>query len=182
MAFELGALRAAVAAHGRVARVVVAGVAGSAPREVGAAMLVWEGGQSGTIGGGALELMAAEAALTHEGLSRHPLGPSLGQCCGGAVTLLTEIYDAEAMAALEGREVIARGPGEAPLAVTRLLDRARARGERPRAAAGAGLDGRACRAARPAALGLGRGPCRARHRGDAGAAAGARHHLGRYLT
>ncbi|MGR3377891.1 xanthine dehydrogenase accessory protein XdhC [Salipiger abyssi] len=131
MAFELGALRAAVAAHGRVARVVVAGVAGSAPREVGAAMLVWEGGQSGTIGGGALELMAAEAALTHEGLSRHPLGPSLGQCCGGAVTLLTEIYDAEAMAALEGREVIARGPGEAPLAVTRLLDRARARGERP---------------------------------------------------
>ncbi|APZ53576.1 xanthine dehydrogenase accessory protein XdhC [Salipiger abyssi] len=131
MAFELDALRAAVAAHGRVARVVVAGVAGSAPREVGAAMLVWEGGQSGTIGGGALELMAAEAAFMHEGLSRHPLGPSLGQCCGGAVTLLTEIYDAEAMAALEGREVIARGPGEAPLAVTRLLDRARARGERP---------------------------------------------------
>ncbi|WP_305794256.1 XdhC family protein, partial [Salipiger sp. D13] len=63
MGFDVEALRAAVAAHGRVARVVVAEVAGSAPREVGAAMLVWPGGQSGTIGGGALELAAAEAAL-----------------------------------------------------------------------------------------------------------------------
>ncbi|MCB1342020.1 MAG: xanthine dehydrogenase accessory protein XdhC, partial [Pseudooceanicola sp.] len=54
MGFDLDALRAAVASHGRVARVVVAAVQGSAPREVGAAMLVWDGGQSGTIGGGAL--------------------------------------------------------------------------------------------------------------------------------
>ena len=41
--------------HGTVARVVIADVAGSAPREVGAAMLVWQSGQSGTIGGGTLE-------------------------------------------------------------------------------------------------------------------------------
>ncbi|NCO17651.1 MAG: xanthine dehydrogenase accessory protein XdhC, partial [Alphaproteobacteria bacterium] len=39
--FDLGALQAAVAAQGRVVRLVVAAVAGSAPREVGAAMLVW---------------------------------------------------------------------------------------------------------------------------------------------
>ncbi|MCR8546771.1 xanthine dehydrogenase accessory protein XdhC [Salipiger sp. P9] len=131
MGLDLAALRAAVAAHGRVARVVVAEVAGSAPREVGAAMLVWEGGQSGTIGGGALELMAAEAALQRPGLSRHALGPSLGQCCGGAVTLLTEIHDAASLEALEGQEVIARGAGARPLAVQRLLDRARAQGVRP---------------------------------------------------
>ena len=62
MGFEVDALRAAVAAHGRVIRVVVAEVRGSAPREVGAAMLVWSGGQSGTIGGGALEFEAAETA------------------------------------------------------------------------------------------------------------------------
>ena len=131
--FDVAALRRAVEAHGRVARVVIAEMRGSTPREVGAAMLVWEGGQSGTIGGGALEYEAAKAALTREGLSRHPLGPQLGQCCGGSVTLLTEHYDAAAVAALEGQEVIARGEGEAPLSVARLLDGARARGERPEA-------------------------------------------------
>ena len=40
--FDLAGLRAAVVARGRVARVVVAEVQGSAPREVGAAMLVWD--------------------------------------------------------------------------------------------------------------------------------------------
>ncbi|WP_417210632.1 xanthine dehydrogenase accessory protein XdhC [Antarctobacter sp.] len=135
MSFDLDALRRAVAAHGRVARVVVAEVAGSTPREVGASMLVWpeQGGtgQSGTIGGGALEFAAAAAAFDHAGLTRHPLGPSLGQCCGGAVTLMTEQFDATALAALEGRDVVARGAGDMPLAVHRVLDRARARGEVP---------------------------------------------------
>jgi xanthine dehydrogenase accessory factor len=131
--FDLRALQEAVATHGRVARVVVAEVAGSTPREVGAAMLVWEGGQSGTIGGGALEFEAARRALSAPGLSRHPLGPALGQCCGGAVTLLTEIFDVAAVAALEGKTLFARGPGDMPLSVARLVDRARARGEAPAA-------------------------------------------------
>lgn len=131
MSFDLAALRAAVAAHGRVARVVVAEVMGSAPREVGAAMLVWPGGQAGTIGGGALELMASREALARPGLRRHALGPGLGQCCGGAVVLLTEVHDAASVAALEGQEVIARGPGDMPLAVRRLLDQARGRGLPP---------------------------------------------------
>jgi len=60
--FDLGALAAALAAHGRVRRVVIAGVEGSSPREVGASMLVWDQGQSGTIGGGALEFEAAAKA------------------------------------------------------------------------------------------------------------------------
>ncbi|MDU8912047.1 xanthine dehydrogenase accessory protein XdhC [Aestuariicoccus sp. MJ-SS9] len=131
MSFDLEELRQAVAAHGRVARVVVAETAGSAPREAGAAMLVWEGGQSGTIGGGALEKMATETAFERQGAQRYPLGPGLGQCCGGAVTLWTDWYDAAALARLEGQSVIARGTGDRPLSVARLLDRARARGERP---------------------------------------------------
>ena len=60
--FDLDALSAALAAHGRVARVVIAGFEGSSPREVGASMLVWAEGQSGTIGGGALEFEATGRA------------------------------------------------------------------------------------------------------------------------
>ncbi len=128
MAFDLTSLRAAIAAHGQVARVVIAEVQGSSPREVGAAMLVWDGGQSGTIGGGALEYQAAQQAFAREGFSRHPLGPELGQCCGGAVTLLTEVYDADRLATLDGEIVIARGPSEMPLAVKRLTTCARNQG------------------------------------------------------
>lgn len=136
MSFDPDALKAAVAAHGRVARVVIADLKGSSPREVGAAMLVWDSGQSGTIGGGALEFAAAKAARRQSEqarVSRHALGPELGQCCGGAVVLLSEVYDADAVAALEGA-VIARpvaGAVEMPLAVRRMLGKARDRGERP---------------------------------------------------
>lgn len=128
MSFDRAALARAVAAHGRVARVVVAEVAGSTPREVGAAMLVWAGGQAGTIGGGTLEYEAARRALTGAGLSRHALGPDLGQCCGGRVTLLTEIFDAEAVAAVPEGGLFARGPGEMPLSVRRHLSEARGQG------------------------------------------------------
>lgn len=128
MAFDLDSLRAAVTAHGRVARVVIADVQGSSPREVGAAMLVWDGGQSGTIGGGALEYQAAAQALDRTGFSRHPLGPELGQCCGGAVTLLTEVHDAQTLGALDGETVVARGEGDMPLAVKRMTTCARNQG------------------------------------------------------
>jgi xanthine dehydrogenase accessory factor len=131
--FDLAALRSAVAAHGRLVRVVVAAVEGSAPREPGAAMLVWPGGQSGTIGGGALEWEAAARArtITADRVDRLPLGPALGQCCGGAVTLVSEVWDAARLAGVG--DVVARSPeGRAmPLPVKRLIDRARARGEVP---------------------------------------------------
>lgn len=135
--FDLTALAQAVARHGRVARVVVAAHDGSSPREVGAAMLVWAGGQSGTIGGGALEheaTLRARGMLVQGGahLTREALGPKLGQCCGGAVTLLTEVHD---MASLPQPEagVIARSvDGRAmPLAVKRMLARARGEGVLP---------------------------------------------------
>ncbi|WP_171174777.1 xanthine dehydrogenase accessory protein XdhC [Ruegeria sp. HKCCD8929] len=135
MGFDLEALREAVEIHGQVTRVVIAALRGSSPREVGAAMLVWRDGQSGTVGGGTLEYQAAEAARGQTAprqLSHHALGPDLGQCCGGAVTLLSEVYDAEALAALEG-DVIARptAGGGMPLSVKRLLAQARGQGVPP---------------------------------------------------
>lgn len=139
--FDLGALAAALDLHGRVARVVIAGVEGSSPREVGASMLVFADGQSGTIGGGALEFEAATRARAMLALSpggergpdaprveRIALGPSLGQCCGGAVVLWTEVFET-VPAVVSG--VVARGSGEMPLAVTRVLAAARGQGVRP---------------------------------------------------
>lgn len=138
MSFDLEELRAALAAHGRVARVVVAEVAGSAPREPGAAMLVWKDGQAGTIGGGALEWEAAARARERlasgeDGplLLRQPLGPGLGQCCGGAVVLVTEVF--VALPEVQADVVVRRvsGPEEMPLALRRLVARARDSGLLP---------------------------------------------------
>lgn len=77
-------------------RVILAAVQGSAPREVGAAMEVRADGITGTIGGGALEWEAMRLArqMLADGKAfaeqRFALGPALGQCCGGAVTLRFE--------------------------------------------------------------------------------------------
>lgn len=66
---------------------------GSTPREAGAKMLVTPRGFSGTIGGGTLEWRAmaeAQAMLGRPGITRtivRALGPDLGQCCGGRVSL-----------------------------------------------------------------------------------------------
>lgn len=135
--FDRAELLEALARHGRVVRVVIAEVRGSSPREVGVAMLVWEAGQSGTIGGGALEHLATERAraMLAEGVARRfdrvPLGPAIGQCCGGAVALLSELY--EAGTALPG-DVLARpvqGDAPMPLAVKRLLALRRGQGVAP---------------------------------------------------
>jgi xanthine dehydrogenase accessory factor len=66
---------------------------GSAPRDAGTAMKVTPTTTTGTIGGGALEhraiatarrILSGAGALHSETI---PLGPGLGQCCGGSVTL-----------------------------------------------------------------------------------------------
>jgi xanthine dehydrogenase accessory factor len=74
--------------------VEVADVRGSAPRESGTRMLVARAEVLGTIGGGRLELeaIACARAQLEPGRAgpleqRIALGPTLGQCCGGAVTL-----------------------------------------------------------------------------------------------
>ena len=106
MPFDRAALAQAVAAHGTVARIVLVQVKGSAPRPAGTSMLVWAGGASGTIGGGQLELqsMRDAAAMLAGGprskLTRAALGPAMNQCCGGAVTVVTERFDAATVEAL----------------------------------------------------------------------------------
>ena len=78
---------------------------GSAPREPGARMVVLENGSfAGTIGGGTLEWQAIErarAALAKGctggeappvDVARMALGPDLGQCCGGSVRVLLEVF------------------------------------------------------------------------------------------
>jgi len=92
-------------AGGRAAMVVeVLAARGSVPREAGTRMLVAADAVAGTIGGGHLELKAIEharALLAGRALPRQqhfPLGPALGQCCGGAVTLAHAPLDAAALA------------------------------------------------------------------------------------
>jgi xanthine dehydrogenase accessory factor len=88
---------------------------GSAPREAGTRMLVSATEAIGTVGGGHLELKAIARAREMlircpRELAPHtehfPLGPALGQCCGGAVTLAYRALDAAA---------IDRWPESAPL-------------------------------------------------------------------
>lgn len=131
----LGALRQ----HGTLMRVVIAEVKGSSPRETGAAMLVWPEGQSGTIGGGALEHLATQRArqMLGAGEARHferlPLGPAIGQCCGGAVALFYERFEAGAE---PDPELVARpvqGDSPMPLAVRRMMALQRGQGVTPAA-------------------------------------------------
>lgn len=71
---------------------------GSTPRGCGSYMIVGADGRlaAGTVGGGALELEAIERARAMlaggdaASVRSVPLGPELGQCCGGQVTLLYE--------------------------------------------------------------------------------------------
>jgi xanthine dehydrogenase accessory factor len=77
--------------------VTVAETRGSVPREAGAKMVVTEDAAFGTIGGGRLEYEALHAAremladgMATARLRRFGLGPSLGQCCGGAAQVLFE--------------------------------------------------------------------------------------------
>ena len=87
--------------HARCALVTVAAVRGSAPREAGARMVIEPGGGfRGTIGGGELEWQAIGAArealsraVISAALTQVTLGPDLGQCCGGSLRLLIEVFD-----------------------------------------------------------------------------------------
>ena len=96
-------LRSFAAARRPVVRIDVAQAKGSTPREAGAWMLVAPEEIFGTIGGGRLEFMAIDHAramigdeLVEPALSI-PLGPEIGQCCGGRVTLGFERMDARSL-------------------------------------------------------------------------------------
>ena len=125
-------------AHAPAVLVRVQATEGSVPREAGAWMAVFADQVVGTIGGGHLEFDAiAHArsrwladpgswALEEAALSapvgtipadpapfetrRYPLGPSLGQCCGGVVHLRFEALGAQDIPNLHARLTPARWP------------------------------------------------------------------------
>ncbi|MEE9452810.1 MAG: xanthine dehydrogenase accessory protein XdhC [Paracoccaceae bacterium] len=107
--FDIDMLGLYVRDHGVVVRIVVAQDKGSAPRGAGTAMLVSGDTQFGTIGGGALEhgaVAKARAMLAKDGVwlrrfDKVPLGPALGQCCGGAVSLLFERFGPDELRTLK---------------------------------------------------------------------------------
>ncbi|MBY0361273.1 MAG: xanthine dehydrogenase accessory protein XdhC [Phreatobacter sp.] len=92
-----------IATEGACALVSVLAARGSVPREPGARMIVRpDGAFHGTIGGGTLEWQAlakAQALLVRGDAAAlildQPLGPALGQCCGGHVTLAIERFAAD---------------------------------------------------------------------------------------
>jgi xanthine dehydrogenase accessory factor len=94
----IDAARTHLSHHPALVRVTVTALRGSAPREVGASMLVDAAGTVGTIGGGRLEWHAVTLARELLRNARAApvrvadliLGPELGQCCGGRVELWLE--------------------------------------------------------------------------------------------
>lgn len=109
-----------MAARGPAVLVTVLATEGSAPRGAGTRMVVSADEARGTIGGGALEFRLVEQArllLAHDAgawrVQDYPLGPLLGQCCGGRVRVLIERIGDVAWMGAEG--VVATTLGDAGL-------------------------------------------------------------------
>jgi len=96
MALTAASFAVFVANHGDVAVISIEKTLGSTPREDGAFMLVSAEAILGTIGGGQLEFLAIKRARRLLAEGRHadrldvPLGPEIGQCCGGRVLVRLE--------------------------------------------------------------------------------------------
>jgi xanthine dehydrogenase accessory factor len=120
----------AIEAEGSAALVTLARVEGSSPREAGARMVVRPSGRfHGTIGGGALEWAALDAAQFELKLGRGPaarrslaLGPELAQCCGGRVEWRIEVFDKRDMPELAA---IAEAEGKGAAALKARIGRDR---------------------------------------------------------
>jgi xanthine dehydrogenase accessory factor len=129
--------RALIASGAPAIAVEVAEVRGSSPREVGAWMLVTADAFAGTVGGGQLEFIALDRArqMLRHGLPEErmdvPLGPEIGQCCGGHVTLalapLTPARAARLLARLDAEhaarpQVLVFGAGHVGRALAAALN------------------------------------------------------------
>jgi xanthine dehydrogenase accessory factor len=129
-------LRQALASGEPTILVAVSRAQGSTPRDTDAVMLVTRHHSHGTIGGGQLEFHAIDvareiiAAGKHEAKLDLPLGPHLGQCCGGRVELALRRADDKILAELIAREtkaeaarpeVLLFGAGHVGLALARSL-------------------------------------------------------------
>ena len=94
-------LTAFLARHPEAVVAELVAVRGSSPREAGAVMVVAADALIGTIGGGALEYMViarARQALRDgvpPGTMDVPLGPEIGQCCGGRVNVALRVLTPE---------------------------------------------------------------------------------------
>lgn len=130
------AARTALAGGRPTLLVEVVAARGSVPRGLGTRMLVGTDGVRGTIGGGHLEwqvLQRAQALLAQGATPAAgwpldwpaALGPSLGQCCGGTLTLRFSPLDAATAAAWTDPPVRLRlqlhGAGHVGRAIVRLL-------------------------------------------------------------
>jgi len=90
--------------------VSVVSIQGSTPREIGARMLITKKTIFDTIGGGNLEWKAMayareclEKKQSLNEIKEYPLGATLGQCCGGKVSLLFEsVFQADFTLAVFG--------------------------------------------------------------------------------
>ena len=115
--------------HARLSR-----VRGSSPREAGADMFITATATAGTIGGGQVELRAIAHArdMLAAGAVRDDLalslGPEIGQCCGGQVSItftrLSQAARADHLARLEraGRgHVLILGAGHVGRALAQVL-------------------------------------------------------------
>lgn len=105
-------------------RVRVISARGSTPREAGAEMIVTPDAIQGTIGGGQLEYMAIDRARQMlargeaEAQMDIPLGPEIGQCCGGRVVLS---LDRQAATPEDHPDVLIFGAGHVGRALSALL-------------------------------------------------------------
>lgn len=106
---------------------------GSSPREAGARMWVNATATDGTVGGGHLEFIALQVAreMLHDrnGPARRErkfaLGDTLGQCCGGQVTLAFTRHDTAPASATERPvfDVVLLGAGHVGREIARILER-----------------------------------------------------------
>jgi xanthine dehydrogenase accessory factor len=106
---------------------------GSSPREAGARMWVNAAATEGTVGGGNLEYIALKVAreLLHDRAGsarrerRFALGDSLGQCCGGQVTLAFTRHETAPASAMPqpAFDVLLLGAGHVGREIARILER-----------------------------------------------------------
>ena len=106
-------------------RVRIIRARGSTPREEGAEMMVGPDTVTGTIGGGQLEYLAIDRArmMLAKGETQArmdvPLGPDIGQCCGGRVELALD--RAAATVPVPGPAILIFGAGHVGRALARAL-------------------------------------------------------------
>ncbi|CAN7467923.1 xanthine dehydrogenase accessory protein XdhC [Rhizobium sp. LjRoot98] len=107
MNFAIDSLEAFLAREHKLVIVEIKQTFGSTPREAGTVMLVSPADTHGTIGGGQMEHMAIDharallAGVNDQLEMDIPLGPDIGQCCGGRVVLTFRIGDDATRAALD---------------------------------------------------------------------------------